>query len=856
MKTAFCSLLLVGVALVLVPGAVAQTPTVLPYQGRLSLGGVNPTGAVELRFALVTGEAGVVVWASSAVSPDGVPWEAVSVPVVNGLFAVRLGDASLANMAAMFVETFDTFPDLRLRIWASWDGQPPQLLAPDVPLSPPPVAQLATTVRDGAIVAAKLGVEAVGAAHLAPQAVQSMHLAPGAVGAASLAPGAVSGDKLAAGAVEAGALHPDLGFDEFGSVAVWANGSLWLFPEAGLLPPPLPPGRHYVQVAAGPIGHLLALRSDGVVVGWGPDPEGATQIPPAAPGTYTAIAAGSYHSVALRADGTIVGAGTPASAYTFPPAPGGYVAIAAGSSFSLALTGTGQLVAVGENHFGETMPPPPPAGTTYVGVAAGVNHGLAWRSDGELVAWGRSAEGQTSVPPLPPGLTYTGAAGGSMHSVALRSDGSVVAWGGEFFLGTEHLAVPPVPSGLHYTAVGAGNAQSYALRSDGRLLRWGQLSSGATAPPTARVTAFSTAGARGVAVSSAGFRTQGTLSVAALHSQVQMTVGWPAGAPLRGMLGVRGRVVIDQGELVLRRSGQDVATWSTNTAGPSPFLFVAMGNHATLGVHANGRVGIGSGVYSNPDAPLDVSGRIRSVGGGVGDTAGLRLAYWDGFAAVDRAFVGLRDANAAGIFSNSAWNLLVHSNGSTVLGASTEGASPHRLDVNGSARVRGDFVLNGRGGGWGNSGGAGRALVDGGPASGPDSVAGGGLFINFSNDFGRVVIGSNVTVLGTVTQISDAALKRDIAPLPDPREKLAALRGVSFTWAEPAVYGAGRQIGLLAQEVEAVFPELVATAADGTKAVAYPNLVPVLLEALKAQQRQIDALAAALAELRAAVSAP
>ena len=57
-------------------------------------------------------------------------------------------------------------------------------------------------------------------------------------------------------------------------------------------------------------------------------------------------------------------------------------------------------------------------------------------------------------------------------------------------------------------------------------------------------------------------------------------------------------------------------------------------------------------------------------------------------------------------------------------------------------------------------------------------------------------------------------------------------------------------MGLLAQELEKVYPELVTTNAEGFKAVNYAQLTPVLIEALKAQQQQLDALRAELAQVR------
>jgi septal ring factor EnvC (AmiA/AmiB activator) len=50
----------------------------------------------------------------------------------------------------------------------------------------------------------------------------------------------------------------------------------------------------------------------------------------------------------------------------------------------------------------------------------------------------------------------------------------------------------------------------------------------------------------------------------------------------------------------------------------------------------------------------------------------------------------------------------------------------------------------------------------------------------------------------------------------------------------------GRQIGVIAQEVEKVFPELVTTSDRGYKMVDYSKFTPVIIEAMKEQQKQID----------------
>ena len=66
-----------------------------------------------------------------------------------------------------------------------------------------------------------------------------------------------------------------------------------------------------------------------------------------------------------------------------------------------------------------------------------------------------------------------------------------------------------------------------------------------------------------------------------------------------------------------------------------------------------------------------------------------------------------------------------------------------------------------------------------------------------------------------------------------------SMRGVYYTRKD--VPGP-RQLGVIAQEVEAVVPEVVLTDSEGMKSVAYANIVGLLIEAIKTQQSTIDSL--------------
>lgn len=111
---------------------------------------------------------------------------------------------------------------------------------------------------------------------------------------------------------------------------------------------------------------------------------------------------------------------------------------------------------------------------------------------------------------------------------------------------------------------------------------------------------------------------------------------------------------------------------------------------------------------------------------------------------------------------------------------------------------------------------------------------------------GDLVVGGNIATSGVFTCSSDRRFKKDIRVLQSPLEKVMQLQGVSYTWRTEEFAGrnfpTGTQMGLIAQEVEQIYPELVTTAADGYKSVNYIGLVPVLLEAIKEQQRTIAGL--------------
>ena len=96
---------------------------------------------------------------------------------------------------------------------------------------------------------------------------------------------------------------------------------------------------------------------------------------------------------------------------------------------------------------------------------------------------------------------------------------------------------------------------------------------------------------------------------------------------------------------------------------------------------------------------------------------------------------------------------------------------------------------------------------------------------------------------------SDKRLKENIRPIPWAVDKVKQINGVYFDWIplseeeEKTLHGnKGQDIGVIAQEIEEILPELVTTRDNGYKAVKYDKIVALLIEAIKEQQGEIDEL--------------
>ena len=107
---------------------------------------------------------------------------------------------------------------------------------------------------------------------------------------------------------------------------------------------------------------------------------------------------------------------------------------------------------------------------------------------------------------------------------------------------------------------------------------------------------------------------------------------------------------------------------------------------------------------------------------------------------------------------------------------------------------------------------------------------------------------ANMTINGTLTQNSDSRVKENVVEIGNCISKVQAMRGVYYNRTD--FNTEVTKVGVIAQEVEAVLPELILEASDtGLKSVAYAELTAVLINAIKEQQEIIEDLKARITKL-------
>lgn len=146
------------------------------------------------------------------------------------------------------------------------------------------------------------------------------------------------------------------------------------------------------------------------------------------------------------------------------------------------------------------------------------------------------------------------------------------------------------------------------------------------------------------------------------------------------------------------------------------------------------------------------------------------------------------------------------------------------------------------------------SLISGGSLSvGSGLVTCGGVYAATGTvTCGPIVASGTITSTGDIIAFSssDKRLKKNIAKISNALDKVSSISGVNFEWdLELQNVHRGKDVGIIAQEVEKILPTAVVDREDGYKAVKYDRLIPLLIEAVKELKEQNVALKAEIQAL-------
>lgn len=356
--------------------------------------------------------------------------------------------------------------------------------------------------------------------------------------------------------------------------------------------------------------------------------------------------------------------------------------------------------------------------------------------------------------------------------------------------------------------------------------------------------------------------------------------GVPADPPVSGT----GRRMMWYADKAAFRAGYvDGNLWDKDNVGDHSFV---LGKNSI----ASGTNAIAVGFSNTASGAYSVSMGNSSIASGSGGIAIGSNAVAKGFAATSMGY----QSSSAGLASFSmGYNTIAKSDFSMVVGKYNDTTNTNRLfeignGISNGARSNAVTVLSNGNMGIGTTNptrpisfppalGEKILLYPGGAGEVGIGVYGNELRLHADNPGAKVSFGTQtnagvfteagkfeingvyaMTVFGSIwangtTYASDERFKQNITPIANPLEKLLQINGVEYEMKSaefaPNNFAPGRQMGLLAQNIEKVVPEAVHEK-DGYKGVDYARLVPLLVESIKAQQVQINNLQQELLDLR------
>lgn len=295
-----------------------------------------------------------------------------------------------------------------------------------------------------------------------------------------------------------------------------------------------------------------------------------------------------------------------------------------------------------------------------------------------------------------------------------------------------------------------------------------------------------------------------------------------------------------------------LAVTNTGTAPPA-VLFVEnlLGGGTTTGIIANvsgstATIGTNYFAVEHANSPPGYSGTINSVASGDDTRGAFHAAVYNiGNSKNMYSLIGLRR-------NNSNWSITptALSNGSYLPGIGFAGQTNTTA---GNGMILGASIL-GVVDNTVSSGNLPSALVFHTSATNAAGLAermrissAGNVGIGTASPATTLDVVGNIQFTGTIADVSDRRLKADIVPLPPQLARIERLAPVSFTMKDDPTRRT--ELGLIAQDVEAVYPALVSTNPNGAKAMNYQGLIAPMIAAMQEQQREIETLRAENAAL-------
>ena len=115
----------------------------------------------------------------------------------------------------------------------------------------------------------------------------------------------------------------------------------------------------------------------------------------------------------------------------------------------------------------------------------------------------------------------------------------------------------------------------------------------------------------------------------------------------------------------------------------------------------------------------------------------------------------------------------------------------------------------------------------------------------------KIATDGTLSVTGDVIAYasSDKKLKSNLILISNPLDRIRKIGGYEFDWNDNQDTYSGHDVGVVAQEIQEVLPEVISKREDGYLAVKYEKIVPLLIEGIKEQQKQIESLEARIKKL-------